>query len=142
MKITRKRALLAAALGASLAVAGTTTTASAYSPVAGDALIYSTFAGAHCGVNGESDFTLGDGNLQSLVTNMGWTQRCDSTWWGGYGPGIQDLALCMRRDGGEQWYESTIIAYPRDGHTSHYDCANNGTYDRGLVGVGVHYDGP
>ena len=48
---------------------------------------------------------------------------------------VQARAQCQRRNGGTSWYESTIRA-GRNNY-SHYDCDNNGTYNRAIVGLGV-----
>jgi len=52
----------------------------------------------------------------------------------GYGS-VQARAQCQRGDGRTSWYQSTINA--STGGTSHYDCDNNGTYNRAVVGLGV-----
>jgi hypothetical protein len=45
-------------------------------------------------------------------------------------------AECYRGNGTTNWYESTIVA--RNGtNSSHYDCANNGTYNQGLADEAV-----
>jgi hypothetical protein len=45
-------------------------------------------------------------------------------------------AECYRGNGTTNWYESTIVA--RNGtNASHYDCANNGTYNQGLADEAV-----
>jgi hypothetical protein len=51
--------------------------------------------------------------------------------------GAQAEAKCKRRNGGTRWYRSTIrvTKLHRD---SHYDCDNNGTYNRAIVGLGVY----
>ena len=67
-------------------------------------------------------WTTGDGGLQSIMKVTG------------AGSG-QDRARCARADGGTNWYQSTIIAF--NGSTSHYDCGNNGTYNRHLTGHGI-----
>jgi hypothetical protein len=48
---------------------------------------------------------------------------------------VQARAQCQRANGGTSWYESTIRAGRTS--TSHYDCDNNGTYNRAIVGLGV-----
>jgi hypothetical protein len=50
--------------------------------------------------------------------------------------GVQARAQCQRRNGGTRWYESTIRVHAGGG-SSHYDCDNNGTYNRAIVGLGV-----
>lgn len=49
---------------------------------------------------------------------------------------VQARAQCQRANGGTSWYQSTIRV-PAGGGTSHYDCDNNGTYNRAVVGLGV-----
>lgn len=51
--------------------------------------------------------------------------------------GAQAEAKCMRRNGATQWYRSTIRV-TRLHRDSHYDCDNNGTYNRAIVGLGVY----
>lgn len=52
------------------------------------------------------------------------------------GPGtVQARAQCQRGDGRTSWYQSTINA--GRGSSSHYDCDNNGTYNRAVVGLGA-----
>jgi hypothetical protein len=49
---------------------------------------------------------------------------------------VQARAQCQRRNGGTSWYQSTIRV-GAGGGKSHYDCDNNGTYNRAVVGLGV-----
>lgn len=49
---------------------------------------------------------------------------------------VQARAQCQRASGGKKWYQSTIRV-GAGGGSSHYDCDNNGTYNRAVVGLGV-----
>lgn len=51
---------------------------------------------------------------------------------------VQVRAECARRNGGTQWYQSTI-SVRAGGEQSHYDCDNNGTYNHRLDGLGVDF---
>ncbi|MER5636452.1 hypothetical protein ABT095_05820 [Kitasatospora sp. NPDC002227] len=113
-----------------LAVAGATATAvlglAATQASAGQVLDFpgstSGFSTTYGGTTAR--FSTGDGGYQSIITVTG-------------SGSAQDRAQCSRGNGGTNWYESTIRA--SGGGTSHYDCLNNGTYNRGLVGVGVDF---
>lgn len=50
--------------------------------------------------------------------------------------GVNAEAKCRRANGGTRWYRSTIRA-TRLHADSHYDCDNNGTYNRAIVGLGL-----
>jgi len=50
--------------------------------------------------------------------------------------GVNAEAKCRRGNGGTRWYRSTIRA-TRLHADSHYDCDNNGTYNRAIVGLGL-----
>ena len=50
--------------------------------------------------------------------------------------GVQARSKCQRRNGGTNWYESTIYVHAGGG-SSHYDCDNNGTYNYAIVGLGA-----
>jgi hypothetical protein len=53
------------------------------------------------------------------------------------GPGgVQARAKCARRNGGTNWYQSTIYVKAGGGN-SHYDCDNNGTYNYSIKGLGA-----
>jgi hypothetical protein len=52
--------------------------------------------------------------------------------------GVRVQAQCARRNGGTEWYESTIVVHAGEGD-SHFDCDNNGTYNFKLVGLGVQF---
>jgi hypothetical protein len=53
------------------------------------------------------------------------------------GAGVNSRAKCQRGDGGTQWYQSSIRATYQSGD-SHYDCDNNGTYNRAVVAIGAY----
>ncbi|MFJ8386655.1 hypothetical protein ACIQ9Q_19420 [Streptomyces sp. NPDC094438] len=78
------------------------------------------------------------GNYQFVANN--WDSRYQryqqSFVWVSGQDGGKDMAHCLRGNGGANWYESSIVA--RNGtNSSHYDCTNNGTYNRGFDQVGV-----
>ncbi len=50
--------------------------------------------------------------------------------------GVQARAKCARRNGGTNWYQSTIYVKAGGGN-SHYDCDNNGTYNYSIKGLGA-----
>lgn len=79
------------------------------------------------GRTGQYQFQLADEDQYGFEQSNVWVSGGD----GGY-----DRADCIRGNGGTNWYQSTIFAVNGE-NASHYDCANNGTYNRGINEVGV-----
>ncbi|MEV4440248.1 hypothetical protein AB0K09_14710 [Streptomyces sp. NPDC049577] len=76
------------------------------------------------GRTGQYQFTASnwDSRYQRFQQSIVWVSGQD---------GGKDRVQCYRGDGSANWYESSIIA--RNGtNPSHYDCTNNGTYNRGF----------
>jgi hypothetical protein len=75
-------------------------------------------------------------------TKVGLSAKVDADHLASYahvqsGPlGVQARSKCARRNGGTNWYESTIYVKAGDG-SSHYDCDNNGTYNFAIRGLGA-----
>ena len=88
-------------------------------------------AQAACGSGCTFNATQGDSVGHSTYTGKkseGWITQAGS-W------GLQSQALCQRANGGTALYTSTIrVSTVGSGSSnySHYDCANNGTYDVAL----------